>query len=68
VGAVTDLLKNYQHVIDELVLVTAGSGTFDVDVDGTRLFSKHDEGRHAEPGEVLARFTEMVGPISRYGQ
>jgi selenoprotein W-related protein len=59
---VRDLLHDYQHVIDELDVVTGGKGVFDVEVDGETLYSKHAEGRHAEPGEVLARFRERVVP------
>ena len=65
---IDDLLTNYQHLIDELKVITGGSGVFDVVVDGTTLYSKHETGRHAEPGEVLEAFTEFVGPIKRYGQ
>jgi len=67
VRATEDLLSNYQHVIDDLRLVTGGGGIFDVIVDGEMLYSKHQTGRHAEDGEVLALFTELVGPIRRYG-
>jgi selenoprotein W-related protein len=68
VGATRDLLSNYQHVIEELVLVTGGSGVFDVVVDGTMLYSKRATGRHAGPGEVLALFAEHVGPdVPRFG-
>ena len=31
-------------------------------VDGQVLYSKHAEGRHAKPGEVLERFRKLVGP------
>ena len=58
-GAARDLLHDYQHVIGELSLVTGGSGVFDVVVDGRTLYSKHETGRHAEPGEVLALFREQ---------
>lgn len=65
---VQDLLSNYQHVIAELKLVTGGQGIFDVTVDGQLLYSKHETGRHADDGEVLALFTELVGPdVGRYG-
>ena len=57
-----DLLHDYQHVIDELDVVTGGKGVFDVEVDGELLYSKHAEGRHAEPGEVLTRFRERIVP------
>ena len=59
---VTDLLHDYQHVIDELAVVTGGKGVFDVEVDGEMLYSKHVEGRHAEPGEVVARFRDRIVP------
>ncbi len=66
-SAVEDLLSNYQHVIDDLTLVTGDKGVFDVKVDGDLLYSKHETGRHAEPGEVLALFTDLVGPdVPRY--
>jgi selenoprotein W-related protein len=62
VSTVKDLLHDYQHVIDELDVVTGGKGVFDVEVDGELLYSKHAEGRHAEPGEVLTRFREQIVP------
>ena len=37
-------------------------------VDGELIFSKHASGRHAQPGEVLALFTAIIGPdVRRYG-
>ena len=59
---VEDLLHNYQHVIDELTVITASGGVFDVEVDGELLFSKKLEGRHANEGEVLERFRTQVVP------
>ncbi len=68
-GAANDLLHDYQHVIDELTLVTGAKGVFDVVVDGEMLYSKHQTGRHAEPGEVLRLFRERhtagVAPYER---
>lgn len=66
-SAVTDLLSNYQHVIHDVRLVMGSKGVFDVTVDGEMLYSKHETGRHAEAGEVLALFTDLVGSIARYG-
>ena len=57
-SAADDLLSNYQHIIESLTFVTGGQGIFDVEVDGTMLYSKHQTGRHAEPGEVLQLFRE----------
>jgi selenoprotein W-related protein len=62
VRTVDDLLHDYQHVIDELTVITASGGVFDVEVDGELLFSKKAEGRHAEDGEVLARFRDEIVP------
>ena len=65
-SAVSDLLTNYQHVIADLTLVTGG--VFDVIVDGTTIYSKHETGRHANDGEVLAAFEAFVGAdVRRYG-
>lgn len=61
-SAAHDLLRDYQHIIAELRLVTGSKGVFDVIVDGEVLYSKRATGRHAEPGEVLDLFR------SRYAQ
>ena len=68
-SAVSDLLTNYQHVIDKLVIVTGEKGIFDVVVDGEMLYSKYETGRHADPGEVLELFSDLVGSDIRvYGK
>ena len=67
-SAANDLLSNYQHLIADLKLVPASGGVYEVEVDGDLIYSKVATGRHAEPGEVLDRFTELVGPeVRRYG-
>ena len=58
-SAARDLLHDYQHVIESLTLITGARGVFDVVVDGRPLYSKHETGRHAKPGEVLALFREQ---------
>jgi selenoprotein W-related protein len=58
VSAARDLLRDYQHIIDELTLITGSKGVFDVIVDGELLYSKGASGRHAEPGEVLTLFRD----------
>ena len=55
-------MHDYQHVIADLTLVMGSKGVFDVEVDGELLYSKHQIGRHAEPGEVLALFRERIVP------
>ena len=59
---VSELLHDYQHVIAEVRVVMGSKGVFDVVVDGRMLFSKHAAGRHAQPGEVLMLFRQLVGP------
>jgi selenoprotein W-related protein len=58
VSAAHDLLRDYQHVIAELRLITGSKGVFDVVVDGETLYSKHTTGRHANAGEVLELFRD----------
>ncbi len=66
-SATRDLIHHYQHVISDLTLVMGSKGAFDVMIDGDVLYSKHATGRHAEPGEVLELFRELVGPeVSEY--
>ena len=68
-SAVSDLQSNYQHVIEELRLVTSDNGAFEVVVNGNLVYSKHATGRHAEPGEVLDLFTDLMGSdVPRYGE
>jgi selenoprotein W-related protein len=62
VRAAGDLLRDYQHVIGELMLITGSKGVFEVTVDGETLFSKRAQGRHAKPGEVLQLFREKIAP------
>jgi selenoprotein W-related protein len=68
VSAASDLLSNYQHVIETLTLETGAKGIFDVEVDGELLYSKHATGRHANPGEVLELFRERYAKnVTPYG-
>ena len=68
-GAASDLLDNYQHIVKSLTFTTGSKGIFDVTVDGDILYSKAVTGRHAEAGEVLELFTERYGQgVTRYGQ
>jgi selenoprotein W-related protein len=62
VSTVHDLLHHYQHVIEDVTLVTGSKGVFDVEVDDTMLYSKKEKGRHAQPGEVLELFRAHIGP------
>ena len=68
-SAVSDLLSNYQPDIEEIRLVTGDNSAFEVVVNGTLVYSKHATGRHAEPGEGLNLFTDLMGSdVPRYGE
>ena len=67
-SAAQDLLFNYQHVIEELTLVTGSKGVFDVVVDGDTIYSKKATGRHAKPREVLELFrAKYAAGVPAYG-
>jgi selenoprotein W-related protein len=55
-------VTDYQHIIDTVTLIMGSKGVFDVKVDEETIFSKKALGRHAQPGEVLQLFKELVGP------
>ncbi|MBN2118318.1 MAG: Rdx family protein [Anaerolineales bacterium] len=56
-----ELLKNYEHLIETLVLVPSDSGKFEVTANGQLLYSKLSTHRHAESGEVLGLVRKLVG-------
>ncbi|GAB4418088.1 MAG: hypothetical protein Kow002_04870 [Anaerolineales bacterium] len=49
----SDLLKEFEYDIENLVLVPSDGGKFEVSVGDERVFSKLQTARHAEPGEVV---------------
>jgi len=61
VSLADELLKEYEHVVESVVLVPSDGGRFEVTVNGELLYSKLGNHRHAEPGEVLGLLRKMVG-------
>jgi len=53
VSLATELLKNFEYDIGNLVLVPSDGGRFEISVGDTLVYSKLQTRRHAEPGEVL---------------
>lgn len=45
-----------------MTLVKGSGGVFDVEVEGKRVFSKHQEGRFPDPEEVIARIQTSSQP------
>ena len=62
-----EILTAYQHVIDDLTLITGEKGIFDVKVDEALIYSKAQTGRQAEPGEVLAAMKALLPDVRVYG-
>jgi selenoprotein W-related protein len=56
-----ELLKRYEHLIEEIKLIPSDGGKFEVTVNGQLLYSKLASHRHAESGEVLGLVRKMVG-------
>lgn len=48
-----DEIRNAYNDADVLAVPSTG-GVFDVEVDGTTIFSKHKENRFPEPNEIIA--------------
>jgi selenoprotein W-related protein len=61
VSLTDELLKHYEHLVEEIKLVPSEGGRFEVTVNGQLLYSKLALHRHAEPGEVLGLVRKMVG-------
>ena len=55
-----ELLKDYEHVIEDITLVPSDGGKFEVSVNGELVYSKLQTKRHAEAGEVLGLISKMV--------
>lgn len=56
-----ELLKNYEHVIEAIILLPSDGGRFEVTVNGQLLYSKLETHRHAAAGEVLGLVKNIVG-------
>lgn len=56
-----ELLRHYEHVIEEIKLIPSDEGRFEVTVNGQLLFSKMESHRHAEAGEVVGLVRKLVG-------
>ena len=57
---VEELLKNFEHLIESVALVPSDGGRFEVSVNGKIVFSKLEQNRHAEPGEIVNVIYKMV--------
>jgi selenoprotein W-related protein len=61
VSLAEELLKNYEHLIESLVLIPSDGGKFEVTANGNLLYSKQQTRRHAEAGEIVGLVRKLVG-------
>ncbi len=59
-GLVGDLLKQFEYMIESVVLIPSDGGRFEVTVNGKLIYSKLETKRHAQPGEVVGLINQMV--------
>ena len=45
-------MKKYEPEIENLTLIPSDGGRYEINVNGTLVYSKLSINRHAEPGEV----------------
>jgi predicted Rdx family selenoprotein len=50
---VGDILEEFQHDVESVLLITACDREFEVDVNGELIFSKKLLGRHGNDGEII---------------
>jgi selenoprotein W-related protein len=53
VSLTNEVLEQFTTEISNWTLIPSGGGAFEVIINGDLVYSKKDNGRHAEPGEVL---------------
>ena len=59
-GLAGELLKHFEHMIEDLSLVPSDGGRFEVTVNGKLIYSKLETKRHVQPGEVVGLLNKMV--------
>ena len=58
----SELIDRWAPILIAVNLITSDKGRFNVTCDGTLVFAKDAEGRHARPGEVVERLALTLGP------
>jgi len=55
-----ELLKQYEFEIASISLLPSDGGKFEVKVNDKMVYSKLQTGRHADPGELLKLFGDLL--------
>lgn len=53
-------MEEFEHRIDDLVLIPSRGGVFEVVVEGTLVYSKKETGRHAEHDDILKEIRALA--------
>lgn len=59
-----ELVKRHEYDLQRFTLIPSDGGALEVKIDGEMIYSKLQEGRHAEPGEIenlVARHIKKEG-------
>ena len=59
-GLANELLEKFEPEIETLTFVPSDGGRFEVSVNGKLVYSKLQNGRHAEPGEVAGLVEKLL--------
>jgi selenoprotein W-related protein len=60
VSLTNEVLDKFTTEIANWTLIPSSGGAFEVIVNGDLVYSKKDNGRHAEPGEVLGLIQKAI--------
>jgi len=60
VSLASELLREFEYEVENLVLVPSDGGKFEVTVGEKLVYSKLETRRHAEPGEVLGLVRKVL--------
>ena len=55
-----ELLKHFEHKVEDISLVPSDGGRFEVKVNGKLIYSKLETKRHAQPGEIVGLVNKIV--------
>lgn len=56
----SDLLKQFEHLVEGITLTPSDGGRFEVSVNGRLVYSKLATQRHAQPGEVIGLVNKII--------
>lgn len=62
-----ELLTTFEQEVGEVALVPSSGGTFDVLLDGHRIWSRQQEGRFPELKELKQRIRDRIAPDKYLG-